>query len=137
MVKNAVITVQSRVSVEDELIEVVTPGKFYITKNGYKVEYDETKLSGMEGTKTTMIIKEKYFKLNRVGTTETNMEFEKNTQSVSLYKTPFGAMSVIVDTKDIEINMDDNGGTIHIVYTLNVEGQQLIETDLNVVIKAQ
>ena len=29
MVKNAVVTVQSRVSVEDELIEVVTPGKFY------------------------------------------------------------------------------------------------------------
>ena len=136
MVKNAVITVQSRVSVEDEFIEVVTPGKFYITKSGYKVEYDETELSGMEGTKTTMIIKEKYFKLNRVGTTETNMEFEKNTQSVSLYKTPFGAMSVIVDTKDIEINMDDNGGTIHILYTLNVEGQQLIETDLNVIIKA-
>lgn len=136
MVKNVVVTVQSRVSVEDELIEVVTPGKFYTTKNGYKVEYDETKLSGMEGTKTTMIIKEKYFKLNRVGTTETNMEFERNTQSISLYKTPFGAMSVIVDTKDIEINMDDNGGSIHIVYTLNVEGQQLIETDLNVIIKA-
>lgn len=136
MVKNAVITVQSRVSVEDELIEVITPGKFYITKSGYKVEYDETELSGMEGTKTTMIIKEKYFKLNRVGTTETNMEFEKNTQSLSLYKTPFGAMSVVVDTKDIEINMDDNGGTIHILYTLNVEGQQLIETDLNVIIKA-
>ena len=136
MVKNAVITVQSRVSVEDELIEVITPGKFYITKSGYKVEYDETELSGMEGTKTTMIIKEKYFKLNRVGPTETNMEFEKNTQSLSLYKTPFGAMSVVVDTKDIEINMDDNGGTIHILYTLNVEGQQLIETDLNVIIKA-
>ena len=136
MVKNAVITVQSRVSVEDEFIEVITPGKFYITKSGYKVEYDETELSGMEGTKTTMIIKEKYFKLNRVGTTETNMEFEKNTQSLSLYKTPFGAMSVVVDTKDIEINMDDNGGTIHILYTLNVEGQQLIETDLNVIIKA-
>ena len=136
MVKNAVITVQSRVSVEDELIEVITPGKFYITKSGYKVEYDETELSGMEGTKTTMIIKEKYFKLNRVGTTETNMEFEKNTQSLSLYKTPFGAMSVVVDTKDIEINMDDNGGTIHILYTLNVEGQQLIETDLNVIINS-
>lgn len=136
MTKNAVVTVQSRVSVEDDIIEVITPGKFYIGKNGYKVEYDETKLSGMEGTKTTMIIRDGYFKLNRVGTTETNLEFEKNTQSVSLYKTPFGAMSVIVDTKDLEISMDDNGGTIHIVYTLNVEGQQLIETDLNVFIKA-
>lgn len=136
MSKNAVVTVQSRVSVEDDIIEVVTPGKFHISKSGYKVEYDETKLSGMEGTKTTMIIKDGYFKLNRVGTTETNLEFEKNTQSVSLYKTPFGAMSVIVDTKELEISMDDNGGTIHIVYTLNVEGQQLIETDLNVFIKA-
>ena len=136
MVKNAVVTVQSRVSVEDELIEVVTPGKFYITKSGYKSEYDETKLSGMEGTKTTMIIKNNYFKLNRVGTTETNMEFEINKQSVSLYKTPFGAMSVVIDTKSLEINVDDNGGIVHIVYTLNVEGQQLIETDLNVVIRA-
>ncbi|MGG7148817.1 DUF1934 domain-containing protein [Clostridium butyricum] len=136
MVKNAVVTVQSRVSVEDELIEVVTPGKFYITKSGYKIEYEETKLSGMEGTKTTMIIKNNYFKLNRVGTTETNMEFEINKQSVSLYKTPFGAMSVVIDTKSLEINVDDDGGIVHIVYTLNVEGQQLIETDLNVIIKA-
>ena len=90
----------------------------------------------MEGTKTTMIIKNNYFKLNRVGTTETNMEFEINKQSVSLYKTPFGAMSVVIDTKSLEINVDDNGGIVHIVYTLNVEGQQLIETDLNVIIKA-
>ena len=137
MVKNAVVTVQSRVSVEDELIEVITPGKLHITSNGYRVEYDETKLSGMEGTKTTMIIKDRYFKLNRVGTTETNMEFEIDKQSVSLYKTPFGAMSVVIDTKKLEINMDDNGGIIHIVYILNVEGQQMIETDLNVIIKVK
>jgi len=137
MVKNAVVTVQSRVSVEDELIEVITPGKLHITSNGYRVEYDETELSGMEGTKTTMIIKDRYFKLNRVGTTETNMEFEIDKQSVSLYKTPFGAMSVVIDTKTLEINMDDNGGIIHIVYVLNVEGQQMIETDLNVIIKVK
>lgn len=137
MVKNAVVTVQSRVSVEDELIEVITPGKLHITSNGYRVEYDETELSGMEGTKTTMIIKDRYFKLNRVGTTETNMEFEIDKQSVSLYKTPFGAMSVVIDTKTLEINMDDNGGIINIVYVLNVEGQQMIETDLNVIIKVK
>ena len=80
--KNAVITVQSRVSVEDELIEVVTIGKLYITSNSYRVEYDETELSGMEGTKTTMLIKDNYFKLSRVGTTETNMEFELHNESI-------------------------------------------------------
>lgn len=137
MVKNAVITVQSRVSVEDEIIEVVTPGKLYITSNGYRVEYDETKLSGMEGTKTTMIIKDKYFKLIRVGTTETNMEFEINKESISLYKTPFGVMSIAVNTKEVDIEVDENGGKVHIVYTLNVEGQQMIETDLSVFIKVK
>ena len=137
MVKNAVITVQSRVSVEDEIIEVVTPGKLHITSNGYRVEYDETKLSGMEGTKTTMIIKDKYFKLIRVGTTETNMEFEINKESISLYKTPFGVMSIAVNTKEVEIEVDENGGKVHIVYTLNVEGQQMIETDLSVFIKVK
>lgn len=137
MVKNAVITVQSRVSVEDEIIEVVTPGKLHITSNGYRVEYDETKLSGMEGTKTTMIIKDKYFKLIRVGTTETNMEFEINKESISLYKTPFGVMSIAVNTKEVDIQVDENGGKVHIVYTLNVEGQQMIETDLSVFIKVK
>ena len=137
MVKNAVITVQSRVSVEDEIIEVVTPGKLHITSNGYRVEYDETKLSGMEGTKTTMIIKDKYFKLIRVGTTETNMEFEINKESISLYKTPFGVMSIAVNTKEVDIEVDENGGKVHIVYTLNVEGQQMIETDLSVFIKVK
>ena len=137
MVKNAVITVQSRVSVEDEIIEVVTPGKLYVTSNGYRVEYDETKLSGMEGTKTTMIIKDKYFKLMRVGTTETNMEFEINKESISLYKTPFGVMSIAVNTKEVDIEVDENGGKVHIVYTLNVEGQQMIETDLSVFIKVK
>ena len=137
MVKNAVITVQSRVSVEDEIIEVVTPGKLHITSNGYRVEYDETKLSGMEGTKTTMIIKDKYFKLIRVGTTETNMEFEINKESISLYKTPFGVMSIAVNTKEVEIEVDENGGKVHIVYTLNVEDQQMIETDLSVFIKVK
>ena len=135
--KNAVITVQSRVSVEDELIEVVTIGKLYITSNSYRVEYDETELSGMEGTKTTMLIKDNYFKLSRVGTTETNMEFELNNESISLYKTPFGVMSIAINTKKLDINMDDNGGNVHIVYTLSVEGQPMIETDLNVFIKAK
>lgn len=137
MVKNAVITVQSRVSVEDELIEVVTPGKLYITSNGYRVEYDETKLSGMEGTKTTMIIKDGNFKLKRVGTTETNMEFEVNKQSLSLYKTPFGVMSMMIDTKAVDIDMNDDGGMVRIVYILDVEGQQIIETDLNVIVKVK
>ena len=137
MSKKAVITVKSNTSVEEESIEVITPGVFTVLKNGFKAEYEETKLSGMEGTKTTMMINKNSFELIRCGSTETQMIFDRNNQSMSLYKTPYGNMTVTIDTKQLKIDVDENGGSIHIVYTLLIEGQQKIETDLNVDIKVK
>lgn len=137
MSKKAVITVKSNISVEEESIEVITPGVFTVLKNGFKAEYEETKLSGMEGTKTTMMINKNSFELIRCGSTETQMIFDRNNQSMSLYKTPYGNMTVTIDTKQLKIDVDENGGSIHIVYTLLIEGQQKIETDLNVDIKVK
>lgn len=135
MNKKAVITVKSNISVEEEFIEVITPGVFTVLKNSFKVEYEETKLSGMEGTKTTMIINKNSFELIRCGSTETQMIFDKNNQSMSLYKTPYGNMAITIDTKHMKINVDENGGNIHIIYALSIEDQQKIETDLNINIK--
>lgn len=132
MSKKAVITVKSNISVEEEFIEVITPGVFTVLKNGFKVEYEETKLSGMEGTKTTMFIRKNSFQLMRRGSTETKMLFDKSNQSMSLYKTPYGNMAITIDTKHIKIDVDENGGDIHIIYTLLIEDQQRIETDLKV-----
>lgn len=137
MSKKAVITVKSNISVEEESIEVITPGVFTVLKNGFKAEYEETKLSGMEGTKTTMMINKNSFELIRCGSTETQMIFDRNNQSMSLYRTPYGNMTVTIDTKQLKIDVDENGGSIHIVYTLLIEGQQKIETDLNVDIKVK
>lgn len=137
MSKKAIITVRSNISVEEESIEVITPGVFTVLKNGFKAEYEETKLSGMEGTKTTMMINKNSFELIRCGSTETQMIFDRNNQSMSLYRTPYGNMTVTIDTKQLKIDVDENGGSIHIVYTLLIEGQQKIETDLNVDIKVK
>lgn len=137
MSRKAIITVKSNISVEEESIEVITPGEFTVLKNGFKAEYEETKLSGMDGTKTTMMIKENCFELIRHGSTETQMIFDKTNQSISLYKTPYGSMSITIDTKKLDINVDENGGKIHIVYTLLVEDEQKIETNLVVEIKVK
>lgn len=77
MKKKAIITVDSYVlDNEEDLVGVVTPGDFHEIEDGFKVEYEETKLSGMEGTKTTIIIRNDSFDLIREGTTETKMELE-------------------------------------------------------------
>lgn len=136
MSKKAIITVNSYVlNDEEDLIGVVTPGSFYEMEDGFKVEYKETKLSGMEGTKTTIIIRSNSFDLIREGTTETIMEFKNNHRTVSLYKTPYGVMDLKIDTKKLDININKDGGTISTMYILEIGGQPALKTNLTIDVK--
>ncbi|MDC4408335.1 DUF1934 domain-containing protein, partial [Acinetobacter baumannii] len=57
MEKNAVISVKSFTDLDKkDIIEVVTPGKFLIDEDGFKAIYEETEISGMDGTTTTLKI---------------------------------------------------------------------------------
>jgi uncharacterized beta-barrel protein YwiB (DUF1934 family) len=136
MKKKAIITVDSTVlNNEEDLIGVVTPGDFYKIEDGFKVEYEETKLSGMEGTKTTIIIRDKSFDLIREGTTETKMEFQNNVRTVSMYKTPYGILDVSIHTKKLDINVNEEGGDINTIYMLEIGGQAAMKTNLAINIK--
>ena len=136
MEKNAVIYVKSFSDLDpNEAIEVVTPGKFIITEDGFKAVYEESKLSGMEGTTTTLNIKEDSMILERLGSTTTNMEFKEGQTAISLYNTPYGVMDLNVDTKKLDIDIDENGGVIYSKYILGVQGEEGITTELKVKIK--
>lgn len=136
MKKRAVITIRSNVSAEeDDLIEVSTPGDFFITDEGFRIEYYETQISGMEGTRTTILVREKSFELIREGSTETKMEFEYMKGNISLYKTPYGILEMEIYTKKLYINMTENGGKITTDYTLTLEGQETAKTHLTVEVK--
>lgn len=138
MNKKAIITVSSAIlNEEEDVIEVVTPGDFYEIEDGFKVEYNETKISGMEGTKTTIIIKDNSFDLIREGTTETKMEFENNKKTVSLYKTPYGVMDIKIDTKKLNININEDGGIINTMYILEIGDQPALKTNLTIDIKVR
>ena len=70
MEKNAVIQVKSFSDLDEgDAIEVITPGKFIVKENLYEVVYEESEISGMKGTTTTLKIEEDRFILERVGTT--------------------------------------------------------------------
>lgn len=136
MNKKAIITVDSTVlNDEEDLIGVVTPGDFFKVEDGFRAEYNETKLSGMEGTKTTIIIRKDSFDLIREGTTETKMEFKNNEKTVSLYKTPYGILDISIDTRKLDISIDEDGGTINTMYTLEIGDQPALKTNLTIEIK--
>jgi uncharacterized beta-barrel protein YwiB (DUF1934 family) len=137
MKKRAIITVASKQKgIEDSAIEVVTPGEFYKDEDCYYVKYDETELSGMEGTKTTMKVSPNSFLLSRRGTTNAEMSFKTDGREISMYDTPYGTLELKVETKDLKIDLNDNGGEVVIDYNLAISGQQPQNTLLKVNIKA-
>ena len=131
----ALISVISRQIDDENSIEVVTPGKFYKKENCYYAVYKETEISGMEGTTTTFKIYPEKFSLLRLGTTTTTMNFEKNTKSMSLYNTPYGMLELEIETKELEINIDDKGGNITLNYLLFITGQTSQQTLLKIKIE--
>lgn len=136
MEKRAIISVKSSSNLDpNEAIEVVTPGKFIIEENGFKAIYEESEISGMEGTTTALNIQDNIMVLERVGSTTTNMEFKEGTMAVSLYNTPYGVLNLNVDTEKLNINVNENGGEIYSKYILGLEGQEGITTELNIKIK--
>ena len=136
MEKRAIISVKSSSNLDpNDAIEVVTPGKFIIEENGFKAIYEESEISGMEGTTTTLNIQDDLMVLERVGSTTTNMEFKEGAMAVSLYNTPYRVLDLNVDTEKLNINVNENGGEIYSKYTLGLEGQEGIITELNIKIK--
>lgn len=133
--KRAIISISSKQNIDDEGIEVVTPGEFFEKEGSYYAIYNETEISGMEGTKTTLKINKEKVYIIRDGTTSAKMEFEKNKQDISLYNTPYGIMELRIITRDINIKIDDNGGEIHIKYDMEMEDQEPLETSIYINIK--
>jgi len=139
MKKNAIISVVSKQSDNEDdgdAIEVVTPGEFYKEDNCYYAVYEETEISGMKGTTTTLKIDEEKFTLIRTGTTNTQMNFKKYSRDLTLYNTPHGALDLTVDTKELKMNVDNSGGDVFIDYDMIIGNQQILSTTLKINIKA-
>jgi uncharacterized beta-barrel protein YwiB (DUF1934 family) len=137
MSRNAVISVASKQSgLEDEAIEIVTQGKFYKKDNSYYAVYDETELSGMAGTTTTIKVNKEKLTLIRLGTTNARIEFKNNYKSISMYDTPYGTLELGVETRKLDIKIDDEGGRVFVDYDMTLAGQKPLKTILEVNIKA-
>ncbi|MEI3336897.1 MAG: DUF1934 domain-containing protein [Clostridium sp.] len=138
MGKKAIISVISNANIEDDdMIEVVSPGSFEKIEDGFKAIYEETEISGMEGTTTILTIKENQVILEREGTTSTKMIFKEDEDSIVLYNTPYGMLEIAISTNNLDVKIDEDGGKLDIEYEMSVYGQPPFNTKLSLSIKVQ
>ncbi|HBM79705.1 MAG: DUF1934 domain-containing protein [Clostridiales bacterium] len=137
MNKKVIVNVKSKqvIDGEDEKIELITTGKFYKKESSYFVVYDETEISGMEGTTTTVKIDDDQVDLIRFGTISAKLGFKKGKKDISLYKTPFGITELVINPSLVDINVGDEGGEVKLLYELEMCGYNASSNELYIKIQ--
>ena len=109
-------------------VELTTIGSFISKDNGHTFigykEYDEDDPSissnnvvKVEGTERVSII--------RNGETQSRLILEKSKRHQCHYNTPMGSILIGVSTELIENNLKKNGGSLHVVYSLDFNNEQI------------
>ena len=107
--------------VDPDATELMTEGTLEVTEEGLRLSYEESALTGMEGTTTTFEIRGNQVILTRSGSVNSQMIFEEGRQHTSLYETPFGELSVDIQTALLRHNLSERGGVMEIKYSIAVE----------------
>ena len=87
------------------------------------LEYQETELTGMEGTTTRITVQGDTVVLTREGSVNSQMVFQRGKRNSSVYETPWGSMLVDISTASLKYRLDDRGGVMEIKYTVAVDHQ--------------
>ena len=107
--------------IDPDETELMTEGTMVLTEDGMVLSYEESELTGMEGTTTTFEVKGPRVTLTRSGAVNSQMVFEEGRQHTSLYETPFGELSVDIQTSELKHNLSERGGLMEIKYSIAVE----------------
>lgn len=137
MNKKAIINIRGVHQVEDnrDTIELITEGKYYKKGNNYYIHYDESEISGMEGTSTTIKIEPERVVMLRHGNNAARMVFEKGRKYAAEYYTPFGGMEVNVTSKRLKADFNECSGELYIKYILDVDDRVLSTNEIHVTVR--
>ena len=106
---------------EPDSLEFSTEGGYLFLDDVGCLSYQESEVTGMEGTRTSMTIAPNRVEVFRNGTVTSRMVFEEGRKNSFLYSTPFGDATMGVDTRKIRRHVDENGGRVEIDYVVDME----------------
>lgn len=106
---------------DPEVIELVTEGTLEKTQDGWTLKYEESDLTGLAGVTTTFQVQPSVVTLTRTGPLTSRMEFREGIPHESLYQMEFGTLMLTVCANKVRYDITDNGGTIDLLYSIEIE----------------
>ena len=122
---------------EDEVegpIEMFSEGELYITPDRVIIAYDESELTGMEGSHTRVQFERnapELVTMMRSGNVSTILVFEEGKRHICTYQTPYMPFEICVFTKKVTNTLLENG-IIDLDYIVEIRGAQAERTQFKI-----
>ena len=115
---------------EREKTELITTADFKYENSRFYLTYDESILSECDETvETTLEIGADYIILTRKGIVTSEMIFIKDRHTLTQYNTPYGEIHINIFTSQLDVDIDENGGSISIDYVIDYENKCIIKNE--------
>ena len=122
---------------EPDVIELVTDGTLIKQADAWKISYEESSLTGLEGVITTFLLQDGCVTLTRSGALQSQMVFQEGTRHESLYQMEFGAIMMAVCASKVQWHMSEFGGSVKLQYRIEIEQDTAGTVDYYLTIKAK
>lgn len=100
-------------------------GHFYLT-------YSESETTGFEGCVTTMKLEQDRVTVIRRGPATAHLILQKGIRNVGRYEMMGTLMDIGVYTDGMESTMTEDGGSLHLKYTMDMNSALLSENELDI-----
>ena len=122
---------------DPEVIELVTEGTLEQVDGGWRLCYEESDLTGLEGVTTCFLLEGDKVTLTRTGKLQSQMVFQLGVLHESLYRMEFGALLITVCATRLEYQLTQQGGTVDLTYGIDIEQSAggVVEYHLDVKVK--
>lgn len=120
-----------------EPIELLVEGRLVTNQNRVELVYEESELSGMGGSVTSIGFERAtpgLVSMMRTGTVYAAFVFEEGKRHISVYDTPFSSFQICVHTLRVE-NQLLTEGRIHLDYLIEIHGAQAEHCRMTITIK--
>ena len=117
-------------NVEPDKIEINTVGKRRLTDSRFEIYYDESEVTGMEGSVTSVsfdVSDKGIVTMLREGSVSTALVFEAGRRHHCLYKTPYMPFEVCVNTLCVDNRLAEDG-ELFIDYIIEIRGAKAERT---------
>lgn len=118
----------------DGPIEMFSEGELYITDERVIIAYDESELTGMEGSSTQVRFEKnapELITMMRSGNVSTILVFEEGKRHICTYQTPYMPFEICVYTKKVKNNLLECG-VIDLDYIVEIRGAQAERTQFKI-----